>query len=142
MRTHLIAAGFVLVLGSCTSQQGQTLEARAKAGDPASACQLVIEDLQACLDARTKWLDHPKSARPDCQKDAIPDTHHAYLVGAAESLARDPKREEAGKLVLDGTSVVETALLVDATIPGTSLFQQQFGQLMNALRDYCPKLAP
>jgi hypothetical protein len=125
MQRQLIIAVAILLSGSCaTSEQGRTLEESAKAGDPMSACQLAVDDLKKCLAARQNWMDHPNMERPQCQIDAVPDEHHAYLVSAIRTLPGGTEREEAGKLALDAVDLIETSLRIDRSIPGTSLFEK------------------
>jgi hypothetical protein len=138
MLRPLIFTGVLLLLGSCSaSEQSRTLEERAKAGDPTSACQLVVEDLQACPTARQKWMAHPNVPQRQCQKDAISGEHHAYLVSAVNSLAGDARRGKTGKLALEAADLMEMSLRIDSSIPGTSLFDQQFGPLMSSLGESC-----
>jgi hypothetical protein len=113
MRWLFMLAALV-VLGSCeVSRPDQALEARARAGDPSAACDLVLQDLQQCSAARKEWIARPQSPRPVCMDDPLPAEHQRYFSQAIESLEGSPERRELLKIIDQGVALTAAILKLE-----------------------------
>lgn len=77
----------MLALLSCAPQPPiDPLEAKAKGGDPAAACQLAARGLHSCALEKLKWKAGEISVRPACIKQGIGERREAYLAKADATL--------------------------------------------------------
>lgn len=77
----------MLALMSCATQPPvDPLEAKARDGDPAAACQLAARSLHSCALEKQKWEKGQLSIRPACVDNGITKPQMAYLDKADTSL--------------------------------------------------------
>ena len=132
MRSVLVLV-LSLAIGSCeTAHEG--LEARAKAGDPGAACDLVLQDLQGCSDARKEWLAQPGSPRPTCMADPLPAEHQRYFSDAIESLEGPQERKELLGIINDGVTLTAALLKLEV---GT---QERLDSMIDTIAQSCATL--
>ena len=126
-----------LAVGGCeTADPKEDLEARARAGDPAAACDLVLHDLQECSDARKEWLARAGSPRPACMAEPLPAEHQRYFSDAIESLEGPPERKELLGIINDGVILAAASLKLDV---GT---QERLDSLIDIIAQSCATLHP
>jgi hypothetical protein len=134
MRRLLVIAG-LFALGSCeAARPDRDLEIAAKAGDPAAACALVLQDLQGCAAARKAWVAQPGSARPACLEDPLPAEHRRYFSAAIETIEGPPERKELLRIISDGAALTATALKLNI---GT---QERFDSMIDIIARSCATL--
>jgi hypothetical protein len=82
-RSKALAA--MLALASCTTSV-DPLEAKARDGDPAAACQLAARSLHSCALEKQKWEAGQLAARPVGIEQGIGEQREAYLAKADATL--------------------------------------------------------
>lgn len=124
-----------LVLASCeASRQGGDLEARAKAGDPSAACDLVLQDLQQCAAARKDWIARPESPRPGCMDDPVPADHQRYFSRSIDSVEGPPERRELLRIISDGAASTAASLKLGVGPP------ERFDSVIDIIAQSCATL--
>jgi hypothetical protein len=124
-----------LAIGSCeTADPNEDLKARARAGDPAAACDLVLHDLRDCSDARKEWLAQPGSPRPACMAEPLPAEHQRYFLEAIESLEGPPERKELLGIINDGVRLTAASLKLDVST------QERLDSMLDIIAQSCATL--
>jgi hypothetical protein len=102
-----------LALVSCSTQPPvDPLEAKARDGDPAAACQLVVRSLHTCALEKQKWETGQLAARPACVDRGISKQEQGYLDKADASL----KGQQLNQLLftVDRLQLATAAVLLQA----------------------------
>ena len=129
------ALAISLVLCACeASRPDNDLEAKAKAGDVSAACDLVLQDLQQCADARKDWIAQPGSPRPACLDDPAPTDHQRYFSQSIDALEGPPERRELLKIISDGAANTAASLKLGVGAP------ERFDSAIDIIAQSCATL--